>query len=196
MFAVLAEDQSDYQTLAALIRRATQPNMPVTGRGFSGASQLLKDGHRSLKALAALPRNKAFIVCVDADELDSERRQKEVLEKVVVASGVGKGCTVVVPTWEIEAWILADINAAANIFGKWKTLNEITHPENIQHSKEYLVKLCKKGTSPPYNHAAHNQKIASYLDLDKVYGRCKSFRPFMDAICNAAGIPVLKTPKG
>lgn len=192
MFAVLAEDPSDHQTLTALIRKITHSGMPVSGRGFTGASQLLKDGSRSLKALAALPQNKVFIICVDADELDGEKRKIEVNERIVAASGVKKSCAVIVPTWEIEAWILADINAAGKIFGKWKDLPEIRHPENLKDAKEQLVRMCRKGATPPYNHATHNQRIAPHLDLVKVYSRCKSFRPLMDIICKSTGTQIPK----
>jgi hypothetical protein len=167
----------------------------VGGRGFNGGSQLLKDGARDLKALASMRRHKAYIVCIDADELCGEARRREVEEKIIKPAGLGQAVTSVVPTWEIESWILADINAASKIFGKWKELDEVRNPENIPHAKEYLKKLCCRGTTPPYNHATHNQKIAEHLDLAKVYDRCSSFRPLMDLVCKVTGRPRPKSAK-
>ena len=188
MFAVLAEDQSDFQTLKALIKRVTQPNMAVMGRGFTGVSELIKDAPKSLHALSRIRSLKTFIVCADADELKDDARRKEIQDKVLKNSPVN--CTIVIPTWEIEAWIMADINAGAKIFGRWKAQEEISHPENIKDAKEHLERLCKKSTSPPYNHATHNQRIIEHLDLNKVYTRCKSFRPLLEVICRTAKIPL------
>lgn len=188
MFAILAEDESDFVTLKTLTRRIARANAKVVGKGFRGASQLLKDGAKSIKALSAMPSVRHFIVCVDADELDGADRNSEVHEKVIAPSGVSKKYTIVVPTWELEAWILADVNAASKIFGKWERVDEVRHPENIREPKEHLVRLCRRCTAPKYNYATHNPKIAEHLDLQKIYDRCSSFRGFADAVMTGCGV--------
>ena len=188
MFAVLAEDRSDFQTLKALIRRVTRPNMVVLGKGFTGVSELIKDAPKSLAALSKIKSLKTFIICADADKLDDQDRRRQINDSVVKLSPVA--CTVVVPTWELEAWIMADINAGAKIFGRWNRQAEVVSPENIVDAKEHLERLCKKSTSPPYNHATHNQLIIEHVDLNKVYSRCSSFRPLLETICETASVPL------
>ena len=131
MYGILGENESDVGTLKVLVRRlARDESLPVKVKGFGGAGEMLRKGAKYLRLFNSLHRCVRFIVCHDADGLDPNPKARLVTERIVKPSGVGEGCCVVVPVQELEAWILADIECATNIFSSWKPL-AIGNPERI-----------------------------------------------------------------
>jgi hypothetical protein len=100
---------------------------------------------------------------------------------LVNAAGFPETC-VLIPVQEIEAWILADIQAVTKIFSGWLP-DEIHNPEAIPSPKEHLEALSRQANRRPrYSHAVHNPRVAQHLDLEKVYRKCPSFRPLKDFV--------------
>lgn len=178
MFAIFAEDQSDFNTLKKIVKRISEnERMKIVGKGFSGGSELIKDGAKSIRALSKIPGVKKFIVCHDADSFCGKKRMNELYNKVIKPSGIdAEQILAIVPTSELESWILADINACRNVFKAMPVQNEISNPEAIRDAKEHLSRLCRERTVPKYSNATHNAMIAEHLDLQKIYKRCPSFR--------------------
>lgn len=176
MYGILGEDQSDVATLAVLVRRlACNDGLRVLRRGFDGCGQMLRKGARELRAFQQL-NCRRFIVCHDADGPDPGPARRLVREKVVAPARLGDDCCIVVPVQELEAWILADIECATRIFTSWQP-SSIQNPEAIESPKEHLEKLSRQGNHRPrYSHATHNERMAKYLDLDRVARKCPSFR--------------------
>lgn len=89
-----------------------------------------------------------------------------------------KGCTQVKKTifflhiWEIEALILADINAF-NIYYKCN-IEFDGNPMTIKEPKEYLSNLY-----PKYSES-HNGNIMEGIDFEKVYENCIYFKHFIN----------------
>ncbi len=180
---MLGEDDSDIQTLKVLIRQLVgDEQLPIRGKGFDGCGKLLKDGWKFLKTLPELGCTR-FIIAHDADQRDTNKVKRELIDKIIKPSGVKTSiCLLLVPVQEIEAWLLADIEAVSNIFKGWRPKPEL-NPESIVHAKEQLEKLGRlAGGRPRYLPATHNPQLAKHIDLTKVSKRCPSFRPLEEFV--------------
>ena len=182
MYGILGENESDVATLKILVRRlAGDESLRIKVKGYGGAAEMLRKGARELRSLQSAGCLR-FIVCHDADGPDPAPKRRLVTERIVNPSGVGKNCCIVVPVQELEAWILADIECAFKIFSSWRP-DPIAYPEGISSPKEHLEKLsCHGKHRPRYGHATHNEKIATYLDLDKVRKKCPAFKVLDDFV--------------
>jgi hypothetical protein len=147
VYGVLGEDKSDVATLKVLIQRlAADENVSIKTKGYNGCGERLTKGAKQLKLFAKLGCNR-FIVCYDADNEESNNRYQEVVKRIIKKSGLtglkpDEKICIVIPVQEIEAWILADIQAVTHIFQNWHP-KPIIHPESIDSPKEYLEKLKK-----------------------------------------------------
>ena len=104
-------------------------------------------------------------------------------ERIVKHSEVGDACCILIPVQELEAWILADIECAVNIFPSWRPA-PIQNPEKIESPKEHLEKLSRDSKQRPrYSHAVHNEKMARHLDLEKVQRKCPAFSVLVEFVC-------------
>lgn len=188
MYAILAEDKSDVETLKVLIRRvAENQNISVKGVGYSGCSQMLNKGARQLQAFYESGACKRFVVCYDSDKESPVARRQEIIRRVVSPSRVTAPICVLIPVQEIETWILADINAVSKVISGWRPDVVVSNPEGVNDPKEYLEKISRQNQRPRYTHAVHNQKIAQYLNIDEIYKKCPSFRPLYEIVKNGNG---------
>ena len=182
MYGILGEDDSDIQTLRVLIRRlANDETLPIRGKGFDGCGKLLKDGWKFLKTLPELGCTR-FIIAHDADQNDAGEIKRKLKDKIIKLSGLKSSICLLVSVQEIEAWLLADIEAVSNIFKQWQPKPEL-NPESIVHAKEHLEKLGRlAGGRPRYLPATHNPQLAKHIDLTKVSKRSPSFRPLEEFV--------------
>ena len=184
MYGILGEDDSDVATLKVLVRRlAKDESLRIKGKGYSGAGELLRKGAKQLNLLKVLHSCKRFIVCHDADGPDPEPKHALVNERIVKCSEVSDACCILIPVQELEAWILADIESAVNVFPSWRPA-AIQNPEKIASPKEHLEKLSRDDKQRPrYSHAVHNEKMARHLDLEKVRRKCPAFSVLVEFVC-------------
>jgi hypothetical protein len=177
MYGVIGEDKSDVATIKVLIKRlAGNDALTIHTKGYEGCAQMLKKGAAQLRLFASKPMDcRRFVICHDADRaLPAERRSIVIKDIVAQAGELGAFC-VLIPVQEIESWILADIQAVQKIVKSWQP-KEIMLPESINDPKEHLEKLSRDSQKRPrYSHATHNEKVAAYLDLERVYKKCPSF---------------------
>ena len=191
MYGVLGEDKSDVATLKVLIRRlAHDKPVLIKTKGYSGCGEMLKEGGKQLKLFAKLGCNR-LIICYDSDNEEPENRYQEVVKRIIKKSGLTGLKTeiicILIPVQELEAWILADIEAVTHIFKNWPP-KPISNPESIENPKEYLEKLSRDAKNRPrYNHATHNEKIAQYIDLNKIIKKCSSFNPLVELVESGFG---------
>ncbi|HEY7426555.1 MAG TPA: DUF4276 family protein [Gemmataceae bacterium] len=177
MYGLIAEDPSDIETLKVLIRRLLRNStLRIEGKGYDGCGEMLRKGASQLRLLADLGCSR-FIVCYDSDGDPPAERRREAIAKIIKPSGLKTtSCLVLVPVQEIEAFILADIQAVTQIIPSWKP-EPILNPEQIRSPKEHLEKLSRDSKQRPrYAHATHNPQAAKYLDLEQVRQKCPSFR--------------------
>jgi hypothetical protein len=182
VYGVLGENNSDTATLKELIRRiAADDRLPIMTKGYEGGAEMLRKGAVQLQLFADLDCNR-FVICYDADHNDPELCRRLIHERVVLKSGIALPCCVVIPVQELEAWILADIEAAKNIFTSWSP-EPVRSPELIESPKEHIEKLSRDAKRKPrYSHATHNERMAKHIDLGKVHSACPSFRPLYDFV--------------
>jgi len=139
----------------------------------------LKKSAKDLSTFAALGCTR-FVVSYDADGPDPNPHLAEL--RWAISGFDSSQCCLLVPVQELEAWILADIEAVTHEFTGWKP-SPISNPENIRSRKEHLEKLSRDGRARPrYNHATDNSRIARHLDCDKVAAKCRSFRPLVEFV--------------
>ena len=179
MYALLAEDNSDVETLRVLIRRlAHNSTLPIKGKGYGGCGEMLQKGARDIRLFAKLG-HKRFVICYDADGPDPAQHRQVVIDKIIKPSGHAiPSCLALVPVQELEAWILADLHQAVpKVISSWKP-SAIPKPETIASPKEHLASLSRGSNKKPrYVYAMHNSKVAEHLDLSTVAKKCPSFRP-------------------
>jgi dissimilatory sulfite reductase (desulfoviridin) alpha/beta subunit len=83
---------------------------------------------------------------------------------------------VVIPTKEMEAWLLSDSAAIKNTFNLKGKVKITTNVEMIDNPKERLRDLIWKKGKKRYLNTVHNKKIANIISL-KALRKCESFKP-------------------
>lgn len=180
MYVVIAEDDSDFNCLQILIKRLAKDNsISVKGEGFGCCGVMLNKAANILKLWDKKQEYRKFIICYDRDKETVQKRYEEVITKIIKPSGIKKSenlICILIPTEEIEAWILADIKAVSQIIPSWQPKQEFLHPEEIVNPKEELRKLSREGKPKPlYRHETHNEQVMKHIDLEAVKKKCPSF---------------------
>jgi hypothetical protein len=196
MYGIIAEDNNDIECLSILINRLSKViNPSIKKKGYSGCSQMLRKGHAALKNFNQRGCTK-FIICYDRDKETEQKRYEEVINKLITPSGIkSKNNTIciLIPSEEIEAWILADIQAVSNVIPSWKPKKIFNHPETVTNPKEILTNLSRvEKPKPLYIYTIHNQKVLEYIDISVVSQKCPSFKVLVDFV--NMGIPNYPRP--
>jgi hypothetical protein len=184
---VLGEDLSDADAVAALVRRLREERnlarIKIKRHGYEGCAQLMRKGAEQLKFWAKTGCLRA-VICHDADKNDPETVRHQVEKRIIRKSRFKIPCCAVVPTQELEAWLLADIQKLGELYSWCSGLKEISEPEQIQDPKEHLIRL----TRHPDTHETHyhpptdNEAMARIVDLDLVERKCPSFAVLADFV--------------
>lgn len=179
MYVVIAEDTSDFNCLKILIKRLAKNNaLSIVGKGYNCCGDMLIKGAKQLE-IYDKQKYRKFIICYDRDKALAQKRYEEVISKIIRPSGIKKpenSICILIPTEEIEAWILADIQAVSKVIPKWQPENEYLHPEEILNPKEILVRLSRIDKPKPlYSHSLHNELVMRYIDTNVVKKKCPSF---------------------
>ena len=180
MYVVIAEDDSDFNCLQILIRNlAKNQSISIKGEGFGSCSVMLSKGARVLNLWDKNEDYRKFIICYDRDKETAQKRYEEVVTKVIKPSGIKKHenlICILIPTEEIEAWILADIKAVSKVIPSWQPKDEYPNPEDIKDPKETLIRLSRINKPKPlYSHNTHNEQVMKHIDLEMVKKKCPSF---------------------
>jgi len=116
-----------------------------------------------------------LIVIHDLDSEDQNALRAELENSVMDIDFSGR--IILIPVFEIEAWLLSDPLALQQAFNMRKSPNIPQNPETIPHPKEYLRNIVWKYSKKRYINTIHNKRIASVLRIDKV-SLCSSFTPY------------------
>ncbi len=184
IFAVLAEDHSDAEALAAIIRRIIGGNnVRVLRKGFRGCGSLCNKAGRHIENFAEQGATH-FIICHDSDGKESDFIQRKVLEainqKIVLKQYQHR---IIVPIQELEAWLIADEDAIRTAIPSLSIPPQQT-PERIPNPKEWLVKESGRGqgSRPLYAPKVFNAQVAEHLNIEKLNSKCPSFKELFDYI--------------
>jgi hypothetical protein len=178
MYAILAEDSNDVECLKVLIKRLkNDKSLSIKGKGFGGCAKMLKDGKKQLDTYKALGFNR-FIICYDKDKSTDNMRYNEIVASIIKPSKIQKTdkICILIPTEEIEAWILSDLTSISKVISSWKPSETYAQPEHIKNPKEKLTKLSEtKNSKPLYIHTIHNSLVFEHINLDAIKKKCPSF---------------------
>ena len=181
MYAVLGEDDTDAETIKAIVANLVGARVKIHSKGFGGKDKLLKRLPASIDLLRGLGFNK-FVICHDSDSDDPKESYAKVASRIAGKFKNPDACRIIIPVYMIEAWILADMAAISKVVTSWKS-KQIANPEKIVNPKRELEKLGKKQRGRPcYDHTTHNQQVAKHLDPEIVARKCPSFRPLIEFI--------------
>jgi len=122
-----------------------------------------------------------LVVIHDLDDNDEITLKKELQD--LINSNAFAGTLILIPKYEIEAWLLSDELALKNIFNMNKAPKAPKHPENVRHPKEYLRDLVWKCCKKHYINVIHNQKIAKAIRIERL-SICPSFSSYPTFIDN------------
>jgi hypothetical protein len=178
-YGLIAEDISDIEVIKKLAKK-------ISGKSIS-AAHFIGKGCGPIKK-KALGWCKAFetkgctqiLLIHDRDRNDAKTLLEQLSDSIRTAPQEKK--LVVIPSEELEAWLLSDTKAIKLALKMRRAIKEEHHPEAIQSPKEYLGsavwKISEKTIS--YVNAIHNPLIAEHIDVGKIRRKCPSFRPFSD----------------
>jgi len=172
---VIAENKSDvdvlYELTCKLINENTFSFKKFVGQGCGKlrrkcakwAEHLFKQGCSYLVIVHDLDRHN-----------ESELRRK--LAGAVINTNYDAHL-ILIPTREIEAWLLTDANALQEVFKLSKVPKLPGQPESLIDPKKELEDLIRKSEKKVYVNTAHNKKIAAAMSIEKAK-MCKSFCPY------------------
>ncbi|MFH1300663.1 MAG: DUF4276 family protein [Planctomycetota bacterium] len=174
---IIAEDNNDIAVIDELTRKFIKETQfsisPFIGRGCGKL-------RRKCKSWAGILLQKGcehLIIVHDLDRND-ELSLREELEAKIKDLGFKKSI-VLIPTEELEAWLLTDANAIKTVFNM-KCLPKVPrHPEKVQSPKEYLGQLVRNNAKAQYLNTVHNQRIARELCVSSL-DKCPSFSTLPD----------------
>lgn len=186
-FGVLAEDATDCDAVAVLVRRiagvVTSEQIGIDKHATGGCAELRKKA-RTKMAQMADEGCRAAIVIHDLDlnpdnnELNSELALRRRLEAIEVPPGLDR--LICIPVEELEAWFWSDPVVVRKV-GRG-TGKDHPSPHLIKKPKEQLQKLSAAANGRPRYSTNNNAELAKDLDLALCAQRCPSFRSLQDFV--------------
>ncbi len=194
MYGVIGEDDSDVAVLCVLIRRLlNNSSLPIRKKGYDGCGEMLRKAARQLRDFAEAGCRR-FIISYDVDRSTPDERREAVRTKIIIPSGLDLPYLALTPQEEIEAFVLADLQAVTRIIPSWQP-DSIPNPEAIPSPKEYLTKLSRDSRRKPrYDYVSDNPRVAVHLNLDLVRAKCRQFRPLVTFVVPERGISLPEHP--
>ncbi len=187
MIAILAEDTSDCDAIAAIvIRLLGQRNQRLRKKGYGGCPHLRRKGARDIAMLARDGCDR-FVIAHDADDRTIAETRLLVEQTIVAPASIDFIYCLSIPVQELEAWLIAD-PAAVNTVIPTMRFRGHPNPEELRNPKEWLVRESRRSNGRPlYSPATFNAAVAAVLNLELVAERCGSFRAFRDCVRGWAG---------
>jgi len=185
-FGILAEDATDCDALAILVRRvAGEATIGVKTQSFGGCARLRQKAAPTMK-LMAREGCSAILLVHDLDrdpengELNDESALRKKLEDIESPDSISR--LVCIPVEELEAWFWSDPGALALVSPGAKAHPS---PHLLRQPKEKLFALSRGENKKARYSTLMNKTLASKLDLDLCAARCVAFRMMRDFIRHA-----------
>lgn len=183
---IIAEDTGDVDVLKILAAKLTKRRFSTSHFVGKGCGPLKKKIPGWCKAFSDKGVD-AVVVVHDLDR-NKEKELRELLESMLPEEGFTY-VTVVIPTEELEAWLLSDEVAIKTALKLHTAIKPISHPEKIVSPKEHLGKLIRahsKNRLKQYVNTVDNTLIAKELAVEKLK-KCASFKDFISFVDTAIG---------
>jgi len=181
MIALLAEDETDCDTIRKIIHRVLGDETPTKPWSSKGCGFLKRKLSGKLKEMSKKGCN-AFIILHDLDRnpsnnsLNDERALRAILTKK--SSGITQPKHICIPIEEIEAWFWADPGVVQYV-GNGKG-HAPPNPHSIIKPKERLMRLSTGENRKPRYSQNMNAELAEKLNLEVCAQRCPSFKDLLD----------------
>jgi hypothetical protein len=182
-FGILAEDTTDCDALAILVRNIAGPaTIGVKTQSFGGCARLRQKAAPTMKLLAR-EGCAAVIVVHDLDrdpqngELNDEAALRRQLEDIEVPRALSR--LICIPVEELEAWFWSDPAVLALVSPGAK---EHVSPHLLRQPKEKLIALSRGDNKKARYSTVMNKTLAAKLNLDLCASRCAAFRHLRDFV--------------
>lgn len=174
MLGVIAEDDTDCETLEVLAKRIVHEKLRVKPRRGKGCSQVKAKAARWVHDLAKA--GCSFVIIVQDRDRSDENSIRKHYEAAPLPSGVER--LVCVPVEELEAWFWSDQKLLAAVGGR--TVKAHDNPHLLSSPKEKLASLSRRGGVKPTYSTNDNPRLAKTLALDLCAKRCPAFHEFRE----------------
>lgn len=191
---ILAEDQTDCDTVGVLIRRLVgerfQAQVKIKSRSGKGCARVRKKAEAWMKDLAR--DGCASVVLVhDLDRnpqnmLNDEEALRAQLAQIKVPNGVER--LICIPVEELEAWFWSDPEVV-KIVGRGSG-DAHSEPRRIAKPKEALMRLSVGANKKPRYNTSDNADLAQKLNLALCAQRCPAFQQLWDFVAARCIAPV------
>lgn len=181
---LIAEDKSDIGVMRQIAGK-------ILPEGSFDTKHFVGEGCGKLKrkcrawAEQLLRRGCSHIIVVHDLDDEAEKDLRKLLEDTIKGVG-GRGALILIPVYEIEAWLLSDSQAIKKVFSLRREPKVPASPESIRDPKAALEELVWKAEKKRYFNSVHNEPIAVAARLTKLE-RCSSFKPYPEFLRAAHG---------
>lgn len=171
IIGVIAEDQSDVDVIKELFEKYTaKKNFSVKKFVGNGCGKLRSKCAEWTKNL--IKSGCHHVILFHDLDRSNETTLRTMLEKKVSTTNFPTSI-IIIPTEELEAWLLTDELAIQKAFSLTKLPKKITDCEMITSPKEKIRDIAWSERKR-YLTTVHNAKIAKHINLSNMR-RCKSF---------------------
>ena len=172
---IIAEAQSDIDVLYEITCKLTAENNFSFSRFVAHGCGRLRCKCRAWAQNLIQRGCTQLIVLHDLDDKDEIALRTGLKNDV---SGIGfNGHIILIPIYEIEAWLLCDSTALQRTFNMTRTPGIPSQPERVRHPKERLRDIVWHECHRQYINTIHNKRIAAEIQIGQL-NRCRSFRPY------------------
>lgn len=187
-FGLIAEDRTDCDTVAVLMRRVAVTPIGIDTYAAGGCGALRRKASRWLAQMASKGCAAAVIVH-DLDrnpgnhELNDEAALHRRLAEIPVPSSLVR--LICIPVEELEAWFWSD-PALVEQIGRGRARASLS-PHTIRSPKEQLQRLSADANHKPRYNTNHNARLAEALDLERCASHCPSFSALREFVRGFVG---------
>jgi len=172
IIGIIAEDQSDVDVITLLLAKYIEKNQFSVKKFIGNGCGKLRSKCGSWTKNLIESGCHHVILFHDLDRYD-EKILRATLEAKVPSKDFPTSF-IVIPTEELEAWLLTDEGAIQKAFSLSKTPKRIEDCERVASPKEKIGQIVWQIDKKRYLNTVHNKKIAEHIKLDQIR-RCKSF---------------------
>lgn len=185
---IIAEDNSDVTVITTLMKKITTKRFKAVHFVGKGCGPLKRKTPAWCKVLSQ-KGCKSVLLVHDRDRNDYKDLQKKLTN--LLAESPQEIKAVVIPSEELEAWLLSDPAALKSAMNLVSQPKKIAHPERIKSPKEFLGKVItenSKGKVKQYVNAVHNLLIAEKVSVNEIKSLCPSFLNLEKFVEDAIGV--------
>ena len=172
---IIAEEYNDVDVMYELTCKLISENSFSFAKFVGHGCGALR---RKCGSWAKVLRNRGcshLIILHDADRNNCGAIRKLLEDRIGAVQF--RGTVILIPTEELEAWLLCDPAALKTVFKMRSEPSTPLRPETVPNPKEFLGELVRKSSNTRYINTVHNQRIAKALEISTL-GRCPSFAAY------------------